>query len=190
MPIVSRRFLSTSCLLVSIFAYSCGKKIQSSEKAEKIVITPALGVSVVNLKVGYISNEDKEGISEYQADHSGWAKIPNGPEVIEGSPLVFSTRIFINTPAITIKSGNSELYCDYTSIRLLTGSDTPTQDGYNHYFKGCKEDVDNDGVADEMNYLPGDDVPIDEGKFIILHTSSSEYDGTIQVHSDIEVDWH
>jgi hypothetical protein len=181
-----KKLLTTPCLIALLF--SCGKNIESSNDQKKTVTTPALETSNILLKVNYLAEESNYQAHNYQITGSGWARIPESPMVLEGSPLTFKTTISLNVSLLDVLDNSQEINCEYLSFRKLTPTEDPDSDGYNHSFKGCFTTI--DGIKELVNYNPGQEFPIDKGNQLIFEVNNSDTSGSIEIQSDIEVDWH
>lgn len=181
-----------SALLFMLFVISasCGKAIKNSqEPSDDTRDLPGLNASEISLELSY--NPKAESFQEvrYEVLSSGWARIPKKITIKNGRPLVISAKINFNKVLIHSEY-NSAFFCSYSSVRLASGADEENPDGYTHYFKGCFEDVDNDGVLDELNYLPGDQVAVDANKYISLYITSDKSVDSLSVSSEIDLELH
>lgn len=181
-----KKLLSKVCLLALFL--SCGKNIESSGTDNDVTELPALKASRVLMEVSYAGEEVNSDINQYELLGSGWVRIPNAPFVKAGGPLTFKTNISFNVAAISTLNNPQEIVCEYLSFRQLTPTENPPEDGYNHSFKGCFTYI--SGVKETVNYTPGQEFPVDAGNLLILEVSSSDTVGSVQVQSDIEIDWH
>jgi len=181
-----------SALLLILFLVfiSCGKAIKNSQESDSDTRElPGLGTSEITLEVSY--NPKAESFKEvmYPVSSRAWARIPQKMKIIDGRPLVISAKINFNKELI-YNEYNSAFFCSYSAVRLSSGPDEDNPDGYSHYFKGCFEDVDNDGVLDELNYLPGDQVAVDVDKYITLYITSDKSVNNLSVSSEIDLELH
>ncbi len=187
----------TSCkalLLMTLVStlFGCGKPVKDSEstndEGSTVVNRPGATVSMLELSLAMNPQRDSIASSSNLVAGDAWARIPESVFVSEGSPLVISSKVYLNTKE-TSKRSSPELFCSYTSIRQVTGTDQPSPDGYNHYFKGCYQDVDNDGQVDELNYIPGDEIAVDKGNYIVLSVQSDNSVNSLVILSEIELRW-
>lgn len=173
-----KKVSSATCSMALII--SCGKEIETTNDNDSDVNRRAATASTVSLTVK--TQGDNLGKDEKIIEQSGWAKIPPRPEILNSvSDLVYSKISFnINKVQGFIQQGTG-LVCHYISMK--------TENGFDHKFTGCEEDIDNDGIPDELNYIPGDEIAILKDKVIKLEIHSSNQEEQTEVTSDIEVDW-
>jgi hypothetical protein len=185
----------TSCRIlilgfISFVMVGCGKTVQNSSSDETqdpdIVRTPGLNTSELKINLEMNPQRDQFALAHVQLPEDGWARIPEAIAVKAGSPLIITSKIFLNTKN---NQASGELFCKYTSIRQVTGTDEPSADGYNHYFRGCFQDVDSDGEADELNYNVGHEVAVDKGNYITLEVQSDNSVNSLVINTEIEIDW-
>jgi len=169
--------------------FSCGKEIQTTGSGSDLKRTHALKVSNIHFNFLIDTELIFDAAKTFQSDGSGWARIPTGPTIISGNPVFFESRVYINITSTTDLSDGSHFFCEYTSLRLPEQNSSELED-YIHIFNGCKEDIDNDGVPDLINYNVGDNIALQEGNFIRVEVTTSESDDIVEIHSEIEVDWH
>lgn len=178
--------LLTSCLI------SCGKPVEnsspSSEESDSVVERPGLNTSEIDMHLVTNPGRDTVATTHKMLPADAWVRIPSSVKVVSGSPLIFSYKFYFNT--LENSSLNSpQVHCSYNAIRIVTGTDQPSEDGYNHYFKGCFQDVNGDGQMDELNYSVGHEIGIDKGNYIILVVESDNSSNILSIESEIEVDW-
>ncbi len=194
------KYFAAPCILGLFFG--CGKEIKTTQQpgnyGGKVINRHELNAKGLTLEVGYNPTSDVSSATvSYKTERSGWLTIPAQPTIEKGDALVITSRIFING----LKNNNSiteNLYCDYKSIKINienrveedVAEENIDKFGYYHTFLGCKEDVDNDGEADQLNYEPGDRLPIDEARFISVEIKNSDSKNYLEFKSEIDVDWH
>ncbi len=181
-----KKLLATPCIL-SLF-FGCGKEIESTKEKEKVFERPALESSNILLEVTYQADIQNNQKVSHELPNDGWARIPEKPIVLIGSPLTFKTKITFNESPLSILNQIEVISCNYLSVKLITPIDDPPADGYNHYFKGCFTMI--DGEPEKVNYEPGQEFPFNKGNLISFEVNSSDSLGTLQIQSDIDVDWH
>lgn len=174
-----------SLLVAKILFFSilgCGKKIlDSPSESEKQTIkrSPVLSNSI-ELKLSFSLAESSLSSKKYIAEKSGWVIIPKKIKIKQApSPSETSSRIYFNTS----EESPSSLFCEYKVQEPLGASGELL-------FQECFEDIDEDGIPESINYLPGDVVAQDKTRFIILEASNSQTKGFVEISSIIEIDWH
>lgn len=183
-----KRKLAASFVLILGFT-SCGKKIPQASSADTVYIGE-LGSSVIKMNMKFDhTGQTQSSALKFQAN--AWVRIPKAVFIKKGQVQEYSTRIYFNTYETVSHGHSSTLYCDYSSSRQTEDSDYSSVDGYKHIFGNCFEDINNDGVFEQLSYIPGDEVPIDQNNFLRLELigSTDTLGVTEEVYSDIEVDW-
>ena len=186
-------FVAPCCLFALI---GCGKKVtQNPSSADtgdgsQVVILP--GESGIEfLALDFNPSQQSQMTTQVQAQGNGWARIPDAPTISAGNALVVGTRVYFNTFENLNSAQYRQFYCDYQSIKMINPKpDTPINDTYNHYFKGCFEDVDDDGVMDELNFIPGDDaIDLQKDRYITLRVTADDNADSLSLRSEIEIDY-
>lgn len=181
------------CLL-SLFA-SCGKKVESTDTSNEgtdesaVIILPG-DSGVKKFTVNYSKTESNNNVVSLVMKGSAWARVPDAPKVISGQAVVAVTRIRFNVVENSASFGEDEVYCEYRSIRRTVGSpDQDINEQYDHYFKGCFEDVDGDGQSDSLNFIPGDEIGILQGRAVEVRVTPDSSSESLVVESEIEVEY-
>ena len=185
----SKSLLTVLCSLVLASFLGCGKEIETSNDDNSVVLRPAADSSKINLRIKTI--DQNAGSSEYRTQMSGWAKVPAKPLIYHSFAKIIYSKLSFNYPAQFDGEKTILLTCDYISSRKTQSelNKNPSSEEYNHHFIGCKEDVDLDGVPDELNYIPGDEIAIDKNQLIIFNVHTSDHSDQVEIESDIEVNW-
>jgi len=178
-----KKFSIASCGMMLLL--SCGKEIETTNDDDTVVRRPAADASKINLKIK--TESDNTGSTEYVSEMSGWARIPSKPFIHQSIASIIYSKLSFQIPNGKEVTNGLMLVCDYISSKKSEFFEK--EDIYNHQFIGCKEDVDQDGIPDELNYIPGDEVPIDKNQLIIFSVHSSDKSDQLEVESDIEVNW-
>lgn len=173
---------------VAIFL-SCGKDIKTTDEDKSMpsVTRAPADASIITLRIS-TDNENK-GIILYKSPTSGWAKVPAKPFIQKSIAQIVYSKLSFEMPGQGNFSPATKLICDYISFQKKQPHHENKTDGYKHQFVGCKEDIDLDGVDEELNYIPGDEIPLDENEIIKFEVHSSDSDDQIEIESDIEVKW-
>lgn len=176
---------SSKTLCVTILVCACGKEIKSSKEENDVVLKAQAQASTIELTVKTQNNG--QGSQQVTTEASGWAKIPEPPMIIHSlSNLIYSTITF-QTKATESSIQTMQLTCDYLSIK--NHAFKQSRQSYEHQFIGCKEDIDGDGIKDDINYLPGDEIALEINQVIQLEVHSSDTTDQLSIRSEIEVDW-
>ena len=121
---------------------------------------------------------------------SAWIRIPDFPVILGGDATMVATRVRFNVEENSVAFEDNEVYCDYISIKKSVSGPTESLDAqYNHHFKGCFEDVDGDGQADALNFIPGDEVGVLKNRSVELRISPDSGTESLVIESEIEVDY-
>jgi len=177
--------MSMACL----FIVGCGKEIKSSQKTEdEVVVRPPLSDSTVTLKLDKMNSDKKEYGQLYQLNYSGWATIPAHPIIIEGNSSTVKTSILFNSNEEKLSTDIESIRCDYLSIKELATNLEDNKMSYRHYFKGCFSNV--YGNEEEVNYIPGQEVALNSGRFILFKSSFSKSKDPVSIFSSIDIQWH
>lgn len=181
-----KKLFSAPCFVCLLF--SCGKKVENSSDGSGRVILPGeSGTKFIDVNVD--AQASRIGSAQFEAPRNAWVRVPAAPKVLEGDALIVSTRIYFNS---TKKSNSQyqEFYCDYTSIKMINNPTAKDiNKNYNHYFKGCFEDVDQDGEIDELNFIPGDEVALEKDKNLQIEVEVDDNANTLSIRSEIEIDY-
>jgi hypothetical protein len=180
-----RKIVATSCWVLILSA--CGRNIESSSEPQPVVLTPAAESNLIRLKVK--TENSNTAKAQYITKSSGWARVPSKPFIFNSSAKVIYTKLTFTFESTGDFSESVVLTCDYISSRKADTYIDREEKSYNHQFIGCNEDVDLDGIPDKLNYIPGDEFPIDKNLLITLDVHSSDQSDQIELESDIEVDW-
>ncbi len=183
------RLIFIIIISIATLMTGCGKGIMNSgaEDETTLVITDEVQASTISVSLNL---EVDEQASSTQLPDSGWAIIPESPIIKESTSDYVLTELFINAED---NLGTVDLYdyqaviCEYFSLKNQL-TDSSSHPNYTHTFNGCY--YYHDGIREELNYLPGQEVAIDEGRYIVLAAHTSNSDQTTLLHLDIEVDWH
>lgn len=187
-----KNFILTSCCISAFF--SCGKAPADTETGggvlEDVTIIAPGESGLKKLSVSFTPGTDSEAQDSIIALGAGWVRVPEFPVIESGDSLIVSTRVFINYEPTQNMVEYISLYCDYTSVKMITAdASLPVNDQYNHYFKGCFEDVDQDGDAEEINFVPGDEVGIEAGKKVSLKVSATDSSDELSISSSFELEY-
>ncbi|MBD65225.1 MAG: hypothetical protein CME62_08460 [Halobacteriovoraceae bacterium] len=149
----------TTLTLTGFVLFSCGKKAQnsSSESDSDYQDTRALEPGSVTLDMT-IEDENALEADSVLFNGNAWIVIPEPADIMvkSGSPMHYRTRIYFNSTEEPSVDGGYETFCEYSAL----ASDST----YNYSFKGCYEDVDQDGTPDLLSYSPGMEFPQESGK--------------------------
>jgi hypothetical protein len=175
------KFMST--LLTIFLLCSCGKEITNSNKKSDVRIQDQSALLGNSIELDYKKDQNNKF---FTIPRGGWAKIPEHPFVISGEPESFRSSIFFNTNTLSIAAEIESIRCDYTS-KKSSKNETVTV-SYDHYFKGCYASI--YSYEEEVNYRPGQEILLDQGKQIIFNVILFEESDDIEITSEINVDWH
>lgn len=176
--------------MTALAVLSCGKKVQNTDpNAGKFVSrSPALSGSSLRLN----SRFNSSGVVEndlYQFKAEAWITIPEYVIVESGAPENFVVRVYFNTKNEVSLAGSKELFCDYRNTKQYSSQGKMFIDNYYHQFLGCFEDIDADGVVEELNYSPGVQIAQDENHYVRLEYISGETDSETTVSVDVDLEW-
>ena len=174
-----KRLAITACGLA--VCNSCGRQIETTNLEDRVISRPAATATPkIIFKIETINSNT--GSQELTTVRSGWAEIPENPVIIRSiSQLIYSTISFKYTHKV------GEFICNYVSAKKEDYK--VGEDPYQHKFLGCKEDVDLDGILDDLNYLPGDEIAVRDNEKIQFKIHSSDQSDNVIIESNIVVDW-
>jgi hypothetical protein len=173
--------ISLACLLNT----GCGKKVQNSSTNDDVQ-RRTLGSNIFNLKAT-LENSGYSIPGNFRFDNNGLVRIPEQLKVLKGNAGNRLARIYFN-----VREGLHEFYCNYKG-----GASGPTPNdpkeikkGLSYNLLNCFQDVNNDGIPEELNYYAGFEAPQDMDNFVRLEVLSSDPRYTTEIQAQFEVEWH
>jgi len=189
---LKRKLLTTPCLITLLCG--CGKEIKTSQNDLESMDRRYVKATNIILNINYNTADKTDALITYKSTRSGWLVIPHHPFIKGGSPSIINSKIYFNLKSADHLS--SEMFCEYTSIRISSdqlvnqNNEQTSKLNYTHFFNGCSGDFEKSGIPQELNYQPGDELPLDSGNYIVVQLKSTTSDDNIEFESEIEVDWH
>lgn len=192
MRILKKLFLAPCFMSLLV---GCGKKAENTspqkttDETNQVVVLPGeSGIKTMTIKY------EKEILNSNTASLSvkapAWARIPDAPVIISGDTRMMTTTFYFNFGELSINMSDNPVYCKFQSIKRVTGNpEIPLDETFDHHFKGCFEDVDGDGVGDLLNFIPGDEIGVLKDHKIRMQISPSSDSKSLEVQSDIELDY-
>ena len=187
-----KKLIFAPCFL-SLLA-SCGKKVESSNPNESsdesaVIVLPG-DSGAKKLTITYSDLIPQSSSTSYPLKAAAWVRIPDFPVILGGNATMVATRVRFNVEQNSIELAQNEVYCDYLSIkRTVGGPQESANSNYDHHFKGCFEDVDNDGQADSLNFIPGDEIGVMKGRSVQIRVTPDSRAQDLVLESEIEVDY-
>ena len=190
---ISKKLFLSLCF-ISLFI-GCGKKAENTspqktiEETNQVVVLPGES-GIKTLTVKYEKETINSNSTFLPVKAAAWARIPDAPVIVSGDTRMMTTTFYFNFGEISIDMLESPVYCKFQSIkRIHANPNIPLNETFDHHFKGCYEDVDGDGKGDLLNFIPGDEIGVLKDHNIRMQISTSSEAKSIEVQSDIELDY-
>lgn len=160
---------------------SCGKPIESSKESDSnIVVRPELNPNLSFMMS--FEGEAEQQTQSHMFERDGRVVIPANIHLQSGAPDHYNVTLVFNTrESSDQRDAMSEFFCKYESIKYFKG--------YQHKFLGCFQDIDGDGVNDNLGYKAGQKVFQERWNYIRAELTSGYSDTTAEILTELEVEW-
>jgi len=167
--------------VLSMTLVSCGQPIEGSKNSQDDSnLTPELSANIV-LSMELTDHTDSESSpsSSYLFENTASVTIPAGVYLKSGTPDSYLVNLVFNASESRDHGIDiNEFYCQYESIKEIKG--------YVHIFRGCFQDVDNDGIVEDLGYNIGQKVIQDKWNYIRFDRVSGQNIENASVWTELE----
>ncbi len=192
-----KKLITTSYLILVISA--CGKKVQTKQEDSPTRVTNQPGLSAegpeeVAIDIVFNAEVSSSYNYIYQAKDSGWVKIPEAEElVVESGDSTLITVLFKFNGDVVEGFANpqNEIFCQYIILKEFDFNSEGIQNvpRYQTNFNKCFYIEDTSEI--EVNYVPGQQIPIDQDRIVEIHVKPSQTkNDSIKLNTQLEFEWH
>lgn len=173
----------TLFICFSFIIFGCGKKVENSQNSSD---TQRQTATSADIPFNFSFESDKSTELGYTFSRDGWVSIPDKFNITSGDSLIITTRIYFNQD----DQESSKFHCRFNSVKQISDKKQNLAPIYTHQFKGCYDDVNNDGILEEVYYLPGEQVPMNKSEKVVLKVRATSSTSKINMETALKVDWY
>ncbi len=182
MNLIKKMFTNLLVILsTSLLMLSCGKQIEGKGKSSgNVVITPELNPNVL-LSMDLRGNASGQ-YSSFLFERNARIMIPQAVYVKTQGPVHYNVNLVFNTSqSPESRDAISEFYCQYKNTKFSKA--------YEQEFLGCFQDIDNDGIVENLGYKVGQKVFQDKWNYVRTELTSGYSEQPSEIITDLEIEW-